>query len=126
VTTWNAEFNTNATVYGTMMGCAKVELLEKISKKLQEKTSQGCLYEKVQSFIGNSIYYLDLEHCSQASDLCCGFNFCVLPKTSVIKQFLSAEGSGGGGNTLTIVICICVALGIVIALCTFLGIKYDS
>jgi hypothetical protein len=123
VTAFNSNLNSNETVFGTVLGCAGRNLLSKISEAVKARNTNGCQLEKSESPAFNSIkYYLELEHCAQFTELCSRQDYCISPKSSVIKPFINIEE--GGVNVLTFVICFGVALGILITVVAFLGIVH--
>jgi hypothetical protein len=130
-----SETNMNATSYGTIMGCASKYLMDSIktsgTKKLTSaitfNTQLGCHLNYGESQVKNSLkHFLELEHCVRVSDMCYVEDFCIHPRYSVVRSFKDQESAYDTVVSLKVIIWVFVVIGIMIAVLTFAGIKYNA
>jgi hypothetical protein len=134
VLTHITESNINVSSHGTVLGCGKRELLSRIANDLvdpQDKETEttfhsirGCHSDEISSPVKNSLkHFFELEHCSQPSDMCHDKSFCIEPQLSIVKPFQDTEYDTY--VPMSIFIWVGIALAVLIAIVTFLGIRYN-
>jgi len=124
IVTHATDLNKNVTSHGTVTGCAKRKLLTYIkSATLKQKCSMVHATSRVKLGLQ---HFLEVEHCSTRSDMCTE-DWCVSPEQTIIKPFLSSKPEGDKGYTLFHAgLATVLVLGVIIAACTLLGMKYDT
>jgi len=121
VTTLITDLKVNVTSHATILGCAKRKLLE--STKKAAKNKNKCNLMASLSGVKNSLqHFLQVEHCSQITDMCHQNDFCINPESSVVRPFTKnfAETTSIWWTILAIAI-----LGVFILIMTFAGIGLD-
>jgi len=134
----------NVTTHGTVLGCARRKLLEstvikfkyidpKSSKKDMKNNENTeriveinkCAIVTSKSNTHDGIlfrHYMELEHCSKYTDMCYSNNFCVRPESSIVKEF--QDQTYKANIPMITIILIVVAIGLVVCICAFLGIRF--
>jgi len=129
----------NQTTFGTVLGCANKQLLESVKATTLGKdrrvisslhTVVGCHSDYSQSDTRDSLkHFLQLEHCSQISDMCYTDNYCIHPRFTDVRTFkrngYSEPYEGRGVAFFTILIWVAVVIGLIVVAMTFAGIKYS-
>ena len=78
-----------------------------------------------ESTVKNSLkHFLEIEHCTRVSDMCYVEDYCILPRFSDVRSF--KETTYDSVINLKVIIWVFAVIGVVVAIMTFAGIKYNA